>query len=390
MSRQSIFWDEAEQQLVSAEGVRLWQAGKVSGIAEAFRKAQSVLPKNRRRVISTTSKVPWFSAAIKGAAAAPDAPQSAEQQHVANTYAPTESIAPQPGSDHRKNPRIVWTKDERRVLCVEAARLIHGLDAGSPRDALIKAQAVLPPGRRRHKIYTMTSVADWYPAGLQAAHIALRKQLDKQAREEVGAQLARAQEAAKPAEPEQQAAPPAVVEPVPVATMPTVTSSSTGLATMFGTPWHQLRTHIVQEIASMVAEGIQLGLASVQLTAPKADDQEPARHVPFVRDGAKPRPPSVLIVGLRGGQVPQIEADFGTTLDLRFCSADKSKDQLRAMTEQAETTVAVVDFISHSHTDIIKSRARHYIESNGGMTHLRQQLAHIAGVPVNGHAQAAA
>lgn len=58
------------------------------------------------------------------------------------------------------------------------------------------------------------------------------------------------------------------------------------------------------------------------------------------------------------------------------------------MTEQADTTIAVVDFLGHSHTDIIKARCKHYIESTGGMTALRQQLARLAGQHLNGLAQA--
>lgn len=387
-----IQWSEAEQQSVIDEAWRLRREGKLPGTSLAtFHKAQRVLPKARRRPLANTGHARWFFDALK-APMSVDGPPSAEQQQSDATSAPA---APDgaPASDaggQAGKPKVFWKDTEKQDLCTEAARLLADLRVGSARDALMRAQMhVLPPERRR-PIKTMTSVADWYPVRLQAASTALRH---KREAEQAAA------EAPQVNTPQAEPAPavPSTPEPVPAAAAPVAAmvvepAAPPALASMLGRPWALLREHLVQEVADIVAEGILRGLESVRLSAPQQQteqqEQPPRAHVPYVFEPAKQRPPSVLVVGLKGAQMSEIEADFTGKLDLRFCGADKSKDQLRAMTEQAETTVAFVDFLSHSHTDIIKARAKHYIESRGGMTTLRQQLARLAGTPTNGTAHA--
>lgn len=373
-----IQWTQAEQQAVIDEGLRLRRAGNApTTVVAMMEKAQRVLPKARRRPIPSTSKARWFFDALDSTPAqAQNGPASDERQRIANPTPGTPESAPtaDPGPQVGK-PKVFWRDAEKRALSAEAARLLADLEVGSTRDALMQAQNnVLPPERRR-PIHTMTSVADWYPAQLQAAASALQRERE-------------AAKAAADAQAEPTPVAPATPEPTTV-----VEPAAPTLAAALGRPWAQLREHLVQEVAGIVAEGILRGLESVRLSAPQqqpsSDQPEPRVHVPFVAEPAKERPPSVLVVGLRGGQVPQIEADFRGRLDLRFCGADDSKDRLRSMTERADTTVAFVDFLSHSHTDIIKARARHYIETAGGMTSLRKTLADLAGQHTNGTAAAA-
>jgi len=360
-------WTTEEQQAVADEGVRLWSAGKASSLMKAFDLAQSVIPKARRRTISTTSKVPWFVSALRVPKKAPDQPQSAKPQQIATESSLSEKNASEGESASRR--RVVWSEAEQKLICTNAARLLHDLQANGPRDAMEKAQlVVLPPERQRH-IASMTTLAGWYPDGLKHASAALRRELDKAAQAKARDEAAAAAAAAQPV---------AEVQALPAVVTPTTSA----VASIFG-DWTHIREHLVQEIASLVAEGIHRGLASVQLAAPQ--DTTPARHTPFVVDPhPKIRPPSVLVAGLKDATASQIKAEFGSKLDLRFITPDKSKDQLRQMTEQAETTIAVTDFLSHSHTDIIKARSKHHVECSGGMTSLRQHLANIAGLQLNG------
>ena len=370
-----VIWTREEQQAITAEGVRLHRTGKVSSVMQAFDLAQAVLPKPRRRKISTISKVPYFSAAIKAAAKAPEAPQSAEQQQVATA---TAAAPKKPSGGQLGGKRVHWKDEEQKAICKEAARLLLDLQASSPRDAMEKAQLIALPPERRRKVAAMSSLAAWYPDGLQKARLAVLRERERETKAAID--TARKQEQQSPA-----AAPTPVVEVAPTTALAPVVPASP--LALLG-DWSRLREHLVQEIANIVAEGIHRGLASVQLAPPQQQASEPApRHVPFVAaaaDAVKERPPSILVVGLRGGQAPQIKAEFGDKLDLRFCTSDQSKDQLRSMTEQADTTIAITDFLSHSHTDIIKARSKRYVESAGGMTHLRQELARLAGRHLNG------
>jgi hypothetical protein len=363
-----ILWTSEEREALVAEGVRLVRAGKSATIIDSLTKAQlAVLPKARRREIDATSKVPWFSAAIKAAKEALNVP----------TLAPDETQAPV--------TKVFWKEHEKALLCDNAARLLTDMQAQTPREALEMSQLMFPKERQR-KIHTMTSVADWYFDGVKKATAELLKKRQAAATEQakladqaVSAKLADEAAALTP-----EPAPAPTVTPVAQALAP---SKEAAFPSMF-TNWPTIREHLVQEIAALVAEGIHRGLASVQISASADEMNKPTtgtRHVPFVVDPKpKKRPPSVLVVGLRGGQAPQISSDFGSSLDLRFCNADQSKHELRSMAEQADMTVAVVDFLSHSHTDIIKARAKRYVESSGGMTSLRSELAQIAGMHLNG------
>ena len=87
--------------------------------------------------------------------------------------------------------------------------------------------------------------------------------------------------------------------------------------------------------------------------------------------------PSVLVAGLRGAQKQVIIAEFGHVIDLRFYESDKSKDQLRAMAEQADVSIAFTDFLSHSHCDIMEARSKQYIAAGGGMTQLKDTITNV-------------
>lgn len=385
-----VFWTQGEKEAITAEGVRLLRAGKATSIKGAFAEAQAALPKHRRRVISTTAKVPWFAEALKAAQSEPEAHGNSIQQSIAPPIAPAPENEPQ--GEPASRPKIFWNSREKKQLCAVAAQLLTDLQANGPRDALEKAQLIaLTPDRRRRKIHTMTSVADWYPSGLQAARAArLNREAEAEAESKQAADAAAVAAASETEEVDDapEARPLAAVAlPVAPAAAPTT------IASMFG-GWASIRQHLVQEIASIVAEGIHRGLASVQLTTPASQDDNPpavVRHVPFVVDPqARHRSPSILIVGLKDANASQIKAEFSSKLDLRFIATDKSKDQLRQMAEQADTTVAMVDFLGHSHTDICRARSKQYVESTGGMTGLRQQLTRLAGLHLNGSAAVAA
>lgn len=384
-----VKWAIEEQQQVATEGARLTRTGEATSIGQAFKLAQLVLPKSRRRTISTTAKVPWFTEAIREAKKAPEPAQSAVQQDIATDAPAADANAPEAVS---ARARVVWREDEKRLLCATAAQLLLELKANGARDALEKAQMIALSAKRQRKIYTMTSVDDWYPEGLKKARAKLVRIEQQNALAEVNAKISEAAAAAQesaPAAVEPAAAPAAPAAPLALAPV------NAGLASVFAGGWAHIREHLVQEIANVVAEGIHRGLASVQLAPPQqqgAETQIESRqvearaHVPFVVDpNPKQRHPSILVVGLKGGNVQQIKEDFGSKLDLRFCDVDRSKDELRSMTEKADATVAVVGFLPHSYTDIIKARSRHYIESSGGMTNLRHELSRlVVGNQING------
>lgn len=366
-----VTWTPEEQQALIAEAERLVRIGRASTLKETIARAQLVLPKDRRRPIGGTSKVPWLCTAIHAAKQAQEAQQAQEDQQA------EEASSAKPG-----RRKVHWTSQEKELLCAVSAQLLTDLQANGPHDALEKAVATLPVDRQR-QIPSMTLVADWYFEGLQTARDRIQKTRDETALRASRAAEVAAQEAAEAHTPAPEPAVPAVQAAQP--------PMGLAIASIFNMTWPTIREYLVQEIADLVAEGVRRGLANVQLTPPASveDAATPHPHVPFAASLApKPKLLSVLVAGLKGAQVPQIKADFGSRLDLRFVAVDESKDQLRAMTERADMTIAVVDFLSHSHTDIIKARSPKCVELHGGMTRLREQLAQLVAAPLNGHAHA--
>jgi hypothetical protein len=256
--------------------------------------------------------------------------------------------------------KVFWSQEEKARLCEEAGRLLYTLQASSKLMALEQAQANVLPAERHRKIVTIASIP-WFTEGVQ-------RELEK-CRREVQAESA---------SPE---TPPAL--PATLAQM-----------------YPQLRQLLVSELAALVSDVLKeiewptqaQGLLQVlQLGA--------TRQTPPTREGAAAESPSiptalghskrtsVLVVGLRGGQMDEVKRAFDSRLDLRFFGADESKDKLRSMSEQVDLAVAMTDFISHSHEDIMLKKARKYIRSAGGMTRLKELLSTF--VPQQPEAQAA-
>jgi hypothetical protein len=399
MARPAIHWNEGEIYLLTSEAQRLIREGSTASIIGLLTEAQLALPKERRRPIDATSKALWFSDVVKAARKPANARKQGRPRKLATPLAPAPVEAPAaPAVAAHKGTRVQWSTAERQLLCETAARLMTDLEASGPRDAIEKAMAQALPVERQRHIPSMTPLADWFFPGVKrerelllerraaaTAEDVLRQ--DKEAREAIAAAAEEAAAIEKAAELARRQVP----ELAPASTAPHFApAGAAGLASMFG-GWGQIRAYLVQEIAGIVADGIHQGLAMVQLgqhvahTDPPAAGA-PAKHTPFVRDD-KPtkRLQSVLVVGLKDAVASQIRAEYGSRLDLRFITPDKSKDQLRQMTEQADITIAVTDFLSHSHTGIIKARSKHYVESQGGVTHLRSQLAALASPHMNGN-----
>lgn len=197
---------------------------------------------------------------------------------------------------------------------------------------------------------------------------------------------------------------PAAPAPAPVQA-PAIPAPSVGptpsLTSLLLSQWAPLRERLVEEVASIVTEGLALALTRAAKVSDVAQPAEGAAvavalsGIVSEKKAPESAKQSVLVVGLKGSQVTEIERSFSKCLDLRFCSSDQSKDQLRRMSATADVVVGFTDFLSHSHEDIVKARAAHYIRSGGGMTSLKATLGKLIGDPAanesgrtNGHAVA--
>ena len=277
--------------------------------------------------------------------------------------------------------RIYWSTEERQSLCETAARLMLDLRASRKLDALLQAQEAVLPKERQRKLVALSGL-DWFVAGLDEAL--------ERIRDERKATQANTSQVSEQVVPTSEPSPPADAGP---------SAAPAGLPELFGQMWPVLRQRLVSELASMVTDVLrqvewpassttqatQSGLPeAARLTVDAALSRlrqvssEPAASAPHGASAQyAPRKTSVLIVGLRGGQMEEVRRDFGSLLDLRFFRSEENKDRLRSMCEQAEVSVGMTDFINHSHDDILYSRSRRYIRSSGGITRLKAVLQDV-------------
>ena len=256
----------------------------------------------------------------------------------------------------KRKPKVFWTEDEKRNLCAEAAALIFGLHASRKLDALAKAQDNVLPAERRRRLLALTGM-DWFSQGVDAELEALR------------------QAASRPAEP------PPPLHPAP---------ESLTLAQMYPL----LRARLVSGLADFITDVLKEVKWPEQVTGSGAAEKVGGALIRSLtapdRAGAAGAPPnatprrlsSVLVVGLKGGQVEEIRREFDTVLDVRFFGSDENKDKLRTMCERVDHSVALTGFISHAHEEILSRRAKQYIRCAGGITRLKATLRQLVSGPV--------
>ena len=231
--------------------------------------------------------------------------------------------------------RIHWRDEEKEKIARSAAISFHTGISTTKMHALREGIKEMPENRRR--IINGMSEAPWFDDMFSSALALVKK-----AQEQVDAR------AAEP-------------EPAPVVVPPEPTIAE------------ELRPVLVNWLAGIFRDALTTAVREIAGADHTSSISMTPSKLETVLNGALKKP-SMLIAGLKGAQKQVIVAEFGHLVDLRFYESDKSKDQLRAMAETADVSIAFTDFLNHSHTDIIQARARMYIPSGGGMSQLKDTI----------------
>lgn len=85
----------------------------------------------------------------------------------------------------------------------------------------------------------------------------------------------------------------------------------------------------------------------------------------------------VLIVGLIGPQIDEMQKKFGEAADLKFWQTSESAAQLRKMAKSCEVAIGVVDFMPHSADTALKDCSPSYIRHAGGIKRLKDTLSAV-------------
>lgn len=272
---------------------------------------------------------------------------------------------------------IRWKPNE---IALVADRLVDLVDANpgwSHTRLLRQAQEMLTAEElaldRRRAIKGMSQTL-WYPDELAAARTRRAAQVRREQQRAQQAQQAQEAAAAAATAEEEQAvngfdalAHDGLLldgDMLPAQAQPPATSVALGAALV------SLRALLVDELAAIIGE------AAVKMLGARGA-ADPAPKQPVAGNGA--RRASVLIAGLRGLQKEEVAKRYGRMLDLSFVGPDESKDQLRLMTEKADTVVVLTHNLSASQVDIVKARTKHMIVSEARMAlDLYPQLSTLA------------
>lgn len=121
-------------------------------------------------------------------------------------------------------------------------------------------------------------------------------------------------------------------------------------------------------------------LAALAGLIPAAKGQPAPKHNPWAAlPDARKGKPRVLVVGLRGTQMSEIEKSHGDVFDLRYHGADESFGTARKLAQNADHAVAAVGFISHSLEQSVRTgiAGRGFHRVSGGITSVRAVLDNI-------------
>jgi len=371
----TIVWTPEDQTAIVNEAARLMHGGEVRTKTPALRLAmQTALPPAKRRnidgLMSHVGK--WYTPRL-----------AAKLAELA-----AEPAAQQAWNTHRKDggKKVFWKPAEQAILARACAEAILSGAANTRAQALRVAQAALPPERRRN-VNALTTLP-WFEAGVDAAleevsHRNVVKAVEIAAAavspESAPVPLSNGHDRAQT--PPQGASAPAPLLPY-VEPLAAPHSAIPGPVLVH---LAALRPLLVDAAADFLADVALAAFAKFVTRLPTHPPEPPGRE--FEAPGQhNPRPtagaarqvrPAVLVAGLKGAQKAIIEAEFGNALNLRFYGSDESKDQLRTMAGAADVAVAVTDFLSHSHTDIMKARSANYVPTGGGMNTLRSTLIRL-------------
>lgn len=219
--------------------------------------------------------------------------------------------------------KIFWSAAEQAALHAEMVSVFRVNPILRKEQALEAAQQALPADRRR-KLYA-SAVHRWKP---------LIEDARKVARE--------------------QAQEPKITVEEPVAQPPSID----GLL-------DQLLDRLADKVADRLAARLQVQVQTTTHTT--------TRHDPAPTQTPVPKRPSVLIVGLLGGQCHTIKNNFSTRLDISCLTAEEAKSRPAL---QKENTILMTKFLNHA----VQSKYRQHPGlrlCNGGISELSALLKEL-------------
>lgn len=245
---------------------------------------------------------------------------------------------PANGRKEPKVSRVRWSPEEQALLIETAANAMKNKEVFSLRDALEKAQEVMPKERRR--LIAALSQVPWFIDGVP-------KKLKE-------------------------------LEEVHVNTLEDKIAEAAAAADTRAR--QEIEAEWVSKAGALLSRILVAALQDPTLRMLLSSSSVPVHiptHNPLPRGAAREKKPRVVVAGALNDQARHLETTMGSKLDLRFWSKDQSADTLKSMLKNADAAVGMVGFLSHSHDGILKSSKIPYHPVSGGVSQVKQTLEEL-------------
>jgi len=190
--------------------------------------------------------------------------------------------------------------------------------------------------------------------------------------------------------------PPAAEEQVKVETQPVIVSSETPVVTGLDSLVNEIADRCKVFVSTILTQAIIDTLKSPELHdalkhvlhAPPVIQSKPvkshhAHHntvmgkaITEIISDLAPKVPlkKVLIAGLKGIQVSEIQDEFTGVLDIRIWRIGESFAQLKSIAENVDHIIMMRKFVNHTTQTILKNAKRPFTIQNGGVTNLKLEM----------------
>ncbi|AVH85178.1 hypothetical protein RsoM2USA_250 [Ralstonia phage RsoM2USA] len=250
-----------------------------------------------------------------------------------------------------KKPKVFWTTREKELVSIEIANRMMKSPGESTLHAVQEAQAKVLPAERQRAIKTVTMVKDV----VSDAFKRFKKLQDE------------------PAPPPQEPIDHSPFDPVNLSSL-----QSMALHADIGMAMTTLVEVFADAFATKVVDKFIQRMGEL---APTTVDPNPLLKVATeslsaaMKRPARVKLPTIVVAGLKGHQITEVENEFRDKAQIKFWTVDENPHQLKVVCRDADYTIMMTKFISHSHEQTAKSAAGdRMLRVDGGISMLKSAI----------------
>lgn len=259
-----------------------------------------------------------------------------------------------------KKPKVFWTTREKELVSVEMANRMMKNPGESTLHVVQEAQSKVLPAERHRTIKTVTMVKDV----VEDAFKRFKKLQDEPA-----------------------PAPPETIDHSPFTPANLSSLQSMALHADIGMAMTTLVEVFADAFATKVVDKFIQRLSEL---APTTADPNPMLKVATeslvsaMKRPARVKLPTIVVAGLKGHQITEVENEYKDKAQIKFWTVDENPHQLKVICREADYTIMMTKFISHSHEQTAKSAAGdRMLRVDGGISILKSTINGLIGSTIH-------